>query len=125
MRGAAIRGVDGAESVNSSTSLALVGDVIVFYLTGEGIYDLTDVPPDGYVVPVAENPLPQMSPLPSVIIGGVAATVQYAGVVPGGLLGLFQINVVVPAGTTTGNLVPVSITIGGVSTQVGATVAIK
>jgi uncharacterized protein (TIGR03437 family) len=112
---------NGAESVNSSTSLALVGDVIVFYLTGEGIYDLTDVPPDGFIAQTAVA----MSPPPSVIIGGVAATVQYAGTVPGGLLGLFQMNVVVPAGSTTGNSVPVSITIGAGITQVGATIAVK
>jgi uncharacterized protein (TIGR03437 family) len=116
---------NGAVSVNSSTNLALIGDAMEFYLTGEGIYDLTDVPPDGFMVPVTESPLPQMSPTPSVTIGGVAATVLYAGVVPGGLLGLFQIDAVVPAGSTTGNSVPVLITIGGVTTQVGATIAVK
>jgi uncharacterized protein (TIGR03437 family) len=116
---------NGAESVNSSSSLALVGDVIVFYLTGEGIYDLVDSPADGYIVPVTESPLPQLNPLPSVTIGGVAATVQYAGPVPGGLLGLLQVNAVVPAGTTTGNSVPVSITIGSGVTQAGATIAVK
>jgi uncharacterized protein (TIGR03437 family) len=116
---------NGAESVNSSSSAALVGDVIVFYLTGEGIYDLVDTPPDGFIIPVTENPLPQLSPLPSVLIGGVAATVQYAGPVPGGLLGLLQVNAVVPAGSTTGNSTPVSITIGTASTQIGATIAVK
>jgi uncharacterized protein (TIGR03437 family) len=122
---AALRYSSGVESVNSTSSQALVGDVIVFYLTGEGIYDLLDPVPDGYIVPLTENPLPQLNPLPSVSIGGVAAAVQYAGPVPGGLLGLLQINAVVPAGSATGNAVPVVITIGGVSTQVGATVAIK
>jgi uncharacterized protein (TIGR03437 family) len=114
-----------AFSVNGSTSPALVGDIIVFYLTGEGIYDLTASPATGYVVPTTLNPLPQLNPLPAVTIGGAPATVQYAGPVVGGLLGVLQINAVVPAGSTTGNGVPVSITIGNGTTQLGATVVVK
>jgi uncharacterized protein (TIGR03437 family) len=112
-------------AVNGSTAPAHVGDIMVLYLTGEGIYDLTASPATGYVVPVGLSPLPQVSPLPAVMIGGVAATVQYAGPVVGGLLGLLQINAVVPTGTTTGNSVPVSVTIGVGTTQVGATIVVK
>jgi uncharacterized protein (TIGR03437 family) len=115
----------GTFSVNGSTSAALVGDIMVFYLTGEGIYDLTPSPATGYVVPANLNPLPQLNPLPAVTIGGATATVQYAGPVAGGLLGLLQINAVVPAGTTKGNAVPVAITIGAGTTQVGATIVVK
>jgi uncharacterized protein (TIGR03437 family) len=115
----------GAYSVNSSTNAALVGDTIVFYLTGEGIYDMAAAATTGYIVPVNLSPLVQLSPLPTVTIGGVAATVSYAGVVPGGLLGLLQINAIVPSGSTTGVAVPVSITIGAGSTQVGATIDVK
>ena len=115
----------GTFSVNGSTSAALIGDIMVFYLTGEGIYDLTPSPATGYVVPANLNPLPQLSPAPAVTIGGAAATVQYAGPVAGGLLGLLQINAVVPATATTGNAVPVSITIGTGTTQAGATIVVK
>jgi uncharacterized protein (TIGR03437 family) len=115
----------GTFSVNGSTSAALIGDIMVFYLTGEGIYDLTPSPATGYVVPANLNPLPQLSPAPAVTIGGAAATVQYAGPVAGGLLGLLQINAVVPAAATTGNAVPVSITIGAGTTQAGATIVVK
>ncbi len=115
-------------SVNSANSAALVGDTVVFYLTGEGIYDMS-VPAlvSGYIVPtnLIAVPLVQMSPLPTVIIGGVGASVTYAGVVPGSLIGVFQINAIVPAGSTTGASVPVSITIGGVITQAGATIVTK
>jgi uncharacterized protein (TIGR03437 family) len=79
----------------------------------------------GYIVPVTLNPLVQLNPLPTVTIGGVAAAVSYAGVVPGGLLGLLQINAMVPAGSTTGAAVPVSITIGAGTTQAGATISVK
>jgi uncharacterized protein (TIGR03437 family) len=115
----------GTFSVNGTASPVLAGDIIVFYLTGEGIYDLTPSPATGYVVPANQNPLPQLSPLPAVTIGGAAAVVQYAGPVAGGLLGLLQINAVVPAAATTGNAVPVSITIGTGTTQAGATIVVK
>jgi uncharacterized protein (TIGR03437 family) len=115
----------GTFSVNGTTSAAMIGDIMVFYLTGEGIYDLTPSPATGYVVPANLNPLPQLSPLPAVTIGGAAATVQYAGPVAGGLLGLLQINAVVPAAATTGNATPVSITIGTGTTQAGATIVVK
>ena len=115
----------GAFSVNGTGSAALVGDIMVFYLTGEGIYDLTASPASGYIVPATLNPLPQLSPLPSVTIGGMAATVQYAGPVVTGMLGLLQINAVVPVGTTKGPSVPVVITIAAGTTQVGATIVVK
>jgi uncharacterized protein (TIGR03437 family) len=115
----------GTVSVNGTTTAALVGDIMEFYLTGEGIYDLTASPATGYIIPTTLNPLPQLSPLPAVTIGGVAATVQYAGPVVGGLLGMMQINAVVPPGTTTGAAVPVSITIGAGTTQAGATIVVK
>jgi uncharacterized protein (TIGR03437 family) len=115
----------GTFSVNGSTSPLLTGDIVVLYLTGEGIYDLTASPATGYVVPANLSPLPQLSPLPAVTIGGAPATVQYAGPVAGGLLGLLQINAVVPKASTTGNAVPVSVTIGAGTTQVGATIVVK
>jgi uncharacterized protein (TIGR03437 family) len=115
----------GTYSVNGTTSAALIGDIMVFYLTGEGIYDLTASPATGYIIPATLNPLPQVSPLPVVTIGGAAATVQYAGPVVGGMLGVLQINAVVPAAATTGNAVPVSITIGAGTTQPGATIVVK
>jgi uncharacterized protein (TIGR03437 family) len=115
----------GTFSINGTTSAALAGDIMVFYMTGEGIYDLAPSPATGYVVPANLNPLPQLNPLPVVTIGGAAATVQYAGPVAGGLLGLLQVNAVVPATATTGNAVPVSITIGAGTTQVGATIVVK
>ena len=64
----------------------------------------------GFIIPVGYTPLPQLSPLPTVNIGGVDASagVSYAGPVPGSILGVLQINVVVPLGSATGQAVPVS-----------------
>lgn len=119
-------------ALNSLTNLAKIGDIVTLYLTGEGIYNS---PPlsgtasdDGYIVPLALSPLPQVSPAPTVTIGGQAVdttnTNYYAGPIPGSMIGLLQINAVVPTGASTGVAVPVVITIGGNSTQAGVTLAV-
>ncbi len=59
-----------------------------------------------------------------VTIGGAAATVTYAGWVSGSVTGLYQINATVPTKATSGDL-PVVLTIGGVSSQAGVTVAVN
>jgi uncharacterized protein (TIGR03437 family) len=119
----------GAVTLNSTTSPAKIGDTVTFYLTGEGNYNpglLTGAvgTNTGFIIPVALSPLPQIAPTPTVQIGGVDATagVSYAGVVPGSILGVLQINVAVPTGSTTGASVPVAISIGGNSTQTGVTI---
>jgi uncharacterized protein (TIGR03437 family) len=119
-------------ALNSATNLVKIGDIITLYLTGEGIYN---TPPlsggasdTGYIVPAALTPLPQVSPAPTVTIGGQAADVTnvdyYAGPIPGSMLGLLQINAVVPTGASTGVAVPVVVTIGGNSSQAGVTLAV-
>jgi uncharacterized protein (TIGR03437 family) len=114
-------------SLNSSTNTARIGDTVVLYLTGEGDYNATPLAGTtntGYVIPPTLSPLPQVSPLPVVTIGGAAAVVAYAGPIPGSILGLLQINVAVPVGSTTGTAVPVVVTIGGIATQANVTLAI-
>lgn len=122
----------GVCALNSATNLAKIGDTVTLYLTGEGIYNN---PPlsgtasdDGYIVPLTLTPLPQVTPAPTVTIGGQAADITnsnyYAGPIPGSMLGLLQINAVVPTGASTGVAVPVVITIGGNSTQTGVTLAV-
>lgn len=117
----------GLVTLNSSTTPAKIGDTISLYLTGEGNYNpapISGATNTGFIIPPALSPLPQMAPLPTVKIGGVDASVgvSYAGVVPGSIIGLLQINVVVPVGSATGASVPVIVTIGGVQTQANVTI---
>jgi uncharacterized protein (TIGR03437 family) len=119
----------GAVTLNSTTSPAHIGDTVSFYLTGEGNYNTTLLQGavttnTGFIIPLTLSPLPQISPTPTVQIGGVDASagVGYAGVVPGSIIGVLQINVVVPTGSSTGASVPVVISIGGNSTQSGMTI---
>lgn len=121
----------GAVTLNGSTNPAKIGDTVTFYLTGEGNYNaslLTGAVTTntGFIIPPSYSPLPQISPLPTVQIGGVDASggVSYAGVVPGSLIGVLQINVAIPTGSSTGATVPVAISIGGNSTQSNVTINI-
>jgi uncharacterized protein (TIGR03437 family) len=115
-------------SLNAIATPAYAGDVVELYLTGEGAYaDPSIIPePTGYIVPLTLNPLPQDEPYPAVTIGGLPATVQYAGPVPGCIMGLLQMNVQIPAVTTDG-AAPISITFGTApnatfTTQANATI---
>jgi uncharacterized protein (TIGR03437 family) len=59
-----------------------------------------------------------------VTIGGANATVSYAGPIVGSILGLLQINAVIPTGVSTGQAVPVLVTIGANSSQANITLSI-
>ncbi len=116
----------GAVTLNGTTTPAKIGDTVSLYLTGEGNYNpvpFSGSSNTGYIIPSGLVPLPQIAPLPTVQIGGVDASagVSYAGVVPGSIIGVLQINVVVPTGSSTGAAVPVAISIAGNSTQAGIT----
>jgi uncharacterized protein (TIGR03437 family) len=121
----------GDYSINSSTNPAAIGSTVVFFVTGEGDYASAAYSPEtGFVVPltppVATGVYPELSTLPTVSIGGtVATTVSYAGPIPGSMLGLLQLNVVVPVGATAGNAVPLIVTIGTTQTQANVAIAIK
>ena len=117
-------------TLNGSTNLARIGDTVILYLTGEGIFDsaplLGGSSDTGFVIPPGLPSTPQVNPLPTVSIGGVDATagVTYAGPIVGSIIGVLQINVKVPTGSTTGPSVPVIVTIGGNQTQAGTTIAV-
>jgi uncharacterized protein (TIGR03437 family) len=55
--------------------------------------------------------------LPTVTIGGVNAPVAFSGLAPG-FVGLWQLNVQVPANAPTGNAVPLVITLNGRTSMV-------
>ena len=114
----------GTPGINSATFPAHAGDTVALYLTGEGDYLTSPTPHTGYIIPSSLTPLPQMPTLPTVTIGGQAASVSYAGPLYGSIIGLLQINAVVPTGLTAGN-VPLVVTIGGVTTQSSVTLAVK
>jgi uncharacterized protein (TIGR03437 family) len=97
---------------------AKIGEYIEIYATGLG--DVSNRPGLGSASPV--DPLATTVATPSVTVGGVAALVSFSGLAPG-YVGLYQINVQVPAGAPTGPDIPILLTIGGVASNT-ATIAI-
>jgi sugar lactone lactonase YvrE len=69
------------------------------------------------------SPLSGTIATPTVTIGGVVAQVSSSGLAPGAV-GLYQVNVRVPAGSTAGGAVPVILSIGGVTSNT-VTIAVQ
>ncbi len=112
--------VTGAVTLNSETSSASKGGVVVFYATGEGIP--TPASSDGRIVTTAS---PAPNPALSVQIGGATATVLYAGGVAGLVSGIIQINARIPTTITASKATPVVLTVNGVASPAGTTIGIK
>jgi uncharacterized protein (TIGR03437 family) len=103
------------------------GDAIQIYATGLGRATANGNPlgnqiRTGDVAPANGSTLYKTVDTPVVKIGGLDAQVVFSGVAPG-FAGLYQVNVVVPAGAPIGDDVPVIVTMGGASDQ--ATIAIR
>jgi uncharacterized protein (TIGR03437 family) len=106
-------------SVNSDANPAPRGGVVVIYATGEG-----QTNPPGIDGRITGTPLNTPLRAVAVTIGGRNAEVLYAGSAPGLVAGLLQINARVPEDAG-GGAVPVTISIGGQTSQAGVTVAIQ
>jgi uncharacterized protein (TIGR03437 family) len=96
-----------------STTPAKPGEIVVLYANGFGT---TSAP----VVSGSVSQSGTLSPLPAITIGGVAATVQFAGLVAPGE---FQFNVVAPASLANGDQ-PITATYNGLSTQTGTLITV-
>ena len=101
-------------------SPARPGATIVLYCSGLGPVDQQLM--NGAAVP--SSPLSRVTTPVSVEIGGIQATVLFAGLTPG-LAGLYQINAIVPENAPSGDAVPVLITSGGEITSPEVTMAIR
>lgn len=110
---------------NTTANPAQRGHILVFYATGAGLMNpaMTDGSVASVTIPPAQQPVPQL-PV-SVTVRGAPAQVLYAGAAPGYIAGLIQINIVVPTTIDFGSNVPLSITIGNKSSQLGVSAAVK
>jgi uncharacterized protein (TIGR03437 family) len=98
-------------SLNSTNTLAHVGDVLVAYLTGGGAVNTTGSWTSGAASPGGASSV--AAPY-SVTVGGQPAQVEYVGLTPG-FVGLYQTNFTVPS--LAPGAYPVVVTIGGVSSN--------
>jgi uncharacterized protein (TIGR03437 family) len=97
-----------------STTPAKPGETIVLYANGFG-------PTSTLVVSGSASQSGTLSPLPVIKIGGVAATVTFAGLV---LPGEFQFNVVVPPSLADGDQ-PITAAYNGLTTQPGTLITVQ
>jgi len=114
-------------SVNSASNPAARGSIVAIYLTGTG--ELAPPITDGALGPLTP-PFPAPEAAIGATIGGVPATVVFAGQAPGLIAGATQVNVQVPDAPT--GVVPITLEAagyyaGGSASQVyqSVTIAIK
>ncbi|OFW17777.1 MAG: hypothetical protein A3H27_05915 [Acidobacteria bacterium RIFCSPLOWO2_02_FULL_59_13] len=84
------------------------GEYIEIYATGLGAVE--NEPRSGSAA--SANPLSRTTAIPSVTIGGVAATVTFSGLAPE-LVGVYQVNMLVPDDAPVGEAVPLVLSIEG------------
>ena len=117
------KGPASATHVNNqlitATNAANSNEEIQIYATGGG-----QTSPSSSTGGVAQVAASIVLPA-SVTIGGVNAQVLYAGNAPGEVEGVVQINAMVPPSVTPGAALPVLVTIGGISSQTGVTIAVR
>jgi uncharacterized protein (TIGR03437 family) len=115
-------------TVNSPTNPAQPGTVISLYGTGQGI--VAGGPPAGEPA----SGIAETGEKPRVLLNNVALdpeNVQFSGLAPG-FVGLWQINVLIPATQATGNAIPISVQLRGIPsnnpqnpTQIRSTIAVR
>lgn len=103
---------DGARPVSAGETIAIFA---------EGLGAVSNQPATGAAA--GSNPLSIAATTPTVTIGGVPATVTFAGLAPGAV-GEYQINAQIGANTPGGNAVPVVVSVGGSSSN-SVTIAVN
>jgi uncharacterized protein (TIGR03437 family) len=110
--------------VDSSNPAVAGTTYLQIYCTGLGA--VTQQPATGSPAP-SSAPFAETTTTPTVTIGGVAentsAAVPFSGLAPG-FVGLYQVDALVPAGVSSSNTAPVTITIGGVTSNT-VTIAVQ
>jgi CheY-like chemotaxis protein len=109
---------------NSARNPAMRGSIAVLYATGEGQTNPPGV--TGSVAAferVSDYPPPRL-PV-KVTVGGVPAQIIFAAEAPHAVAGFLQVNFRVPRAAPVGDAVPLSLTIGGVQSAAGVTMAIR
>jgi uncharacterized protein (TIGR03437 family) len=99
---------------------ATSADALTIFCSGLGAVTST---PDSGSAGGSGSTLSNVQAQVSVTIGGQPAPFLFAGLAPG-FVGLYQVNVQVPAGVTPGNAVPVIVTTAGLNSNT-ATIAVQ
>jgi uncharacterized protein (TIGR03437 family) len=104
--------LDASYHLVDSSNPAAAGSTVLIFCTGLGA--VTNQPPTGS--PAGDTPLSETAITPTVTIGGAPAQVTFSGLAPG-YVGLYQVNVQVPAGLAATNAAPVAISGAGAASN--------
>jgi len=99
-----------------TTEPAKIGDQGTLVLLATGLGPVTKTPPNGDASKDSNGQFVESDTVnkPVVMVGGVQANVVFSGLSQ--FPSVYQINIILPAGTPTGNAVPIQIQMGGVTT---------
>ncbi|HEV3329369.1 MAG TPA: hypothetical protein VG096_00200 [Bryobacteraceae bacterium] len=128
MGAGAVVNADGI-TINSPQTPAQKGSVVAVYMTGGGITAPATV--TGALIPADGSVLPLLASQVTCTVGGIPATVRYAGSAPGLISGVIQVNVKIPSQAPSGAEVPLVISVESPgdsfssSSQAGVTIAIQ
>lgn len=104
--------LDASYHLVDASNPAAGGSTVLIYCTGLGT--VNNQPPTGSPASLTD-PSPTLTP-PTVTIGGVQASVSFSGLAPG-YVGLYQVNVQVPAGLSANNAIPVTMSMAGAASN--------
>lgn len=103
-----------------NTRPAKIGDPGGLIILATGLGPVDSSVPDGGI----PTKLTNTTTKPTVLIGNVPAQVVFSGLTPQ-FVGVNQVNVAIPAGTPTGNQVPIQIQMGGQTSSANVTIAVS
>ncbi len=107
-------------SINGPSNPCARGSIIQIFATGEGLTS-----PPATTGTISGAGLNQVQLPVMVSIGGIGATVIYAGSAPDEVAGLLQVNAVVPQSVVPGDRVSLVVTVGTANSHPGPTIAVK
>jgi len=111
---------DSAYNLVDSSNPAIPGKYILIYCTGLGAVSANQ-PATGAAASLTE--LAPTANQATVTIGGVTENAYFSGLAPG-FVGLYQVNALVPAGVAAGSAVPLTISVGGATSNT-VTIAVQ
>jgi len=119
---------DGAIAAPNGSGLpfssrpAKIGDPATLVILATGLGPVN--PPVKTGANANDGQLHQTATMPQVMVGGVAAQVVFSGMTPQ-FVGVYQLNIVIAAGTPTGNAIPLQISMNGVTSRADVTIAVS